>query len=1047
MAIPRNNKKQRDPDPLAKLSALDAVDLELDGHFGRISLKTPNPPPYKELVNLVGAGKMSPRQAGKFVDDWHKGTRSGIPNTEVNLVTNSSDRSRILQRILRATGHGQTLMAKVDLGDIRPRSDMEVDLLLEALFDKWDSDAILDRMAYHLTLSFPSEKAAVLTAAARALEHISVGLPAPQWALDAKPTGKDPYALARAREEILRRTLQGQILEAQLKNPEATLKVSPGVQYSPPAGTSRVAFRGFPGGPLDRSHDRGHLTNYLAQAVSQGLMDPNSAWGLYKKWVTGESIEIPTTADKLHWSEMADLVKNALLKDDPTAMADINWTPATDLEKGVDAAVKEAVAQTTKGKAAKSAFGKVRATEEENREWLKTVSISIMRDLNIYGADILAKGQQEVTRVLAEILTQIPGLETRRTIRFEEFRRFIRWAIGHQADSEVMTSVIYNLHEAGVLQRQTINEAGNVEDIKNTPAGIWLREFGEDLPKVAMLDENGVTQMGTMADARAQMETSHIVRLKSPEKLAELYQGKSGDELMRFATQAVSSGSMTADFAAAAVSLHAVGDKMRQASMDAAREAILNRATPEAKARLEARSPKAAAGIASGVSQVAAAKEPKRATKAEIEDLLVVATRATVRTINGQSVDYEKLAKDLKRWHHARALGADMEAHEIENLGPLELSKKEKRTKQAIFESHCQTLLDHIEGQHPENGTRFPSPGKLYELTESLETERLRDLFGDDAMDSKNAPKSEAKDDAHVKTWAKAIGGDEDGETDQPALNVALGNYRGMTMEAAELEVATEILQGKLTRDMGKRILRQHARVGELLAEIKADLSPEKRNEDHDANQGKREGKRSMKQKALDTIKDDAKEIALRTGVKRTRALIATKIAEFWAKRSVTRTHGESEESFQARVNAQRGAVSSFLSSEAGQDALSYAIGFAWPMVEDQFQDPVVREYGAKIAREIRIQGGTNLLDGFLTEVIFPLAGVLTEEAKNFGNIMTGGAPATQAIEGTNIRVDTTPHDKEQDAEIQALKAQLARLEGRVPGAETDAAKTASANR
>lgn len=1042
MAISRNLKNQRDPDPLARLSALDDVDLEIDGHFGRLSLKTPDPPPYKHLVNLVGAGKMSPWQAGRFVDDWHKGNRAGIPNTEVNPVTNVSDRSRVLQRILRATGHGKTLMARIKLDDIRPRSDMEIDLLLEALFDEWDSDAILDRMAHTLS-THPSEKTAILTAAARALEHISVGLPAPQWALDAKPNGKDPYAVARAREEILRKTLQGQILKAKLKDPNANYKLVRGVQ--PPVYTgATVSFTGFQGGNLEGSLVRGTVIHRLSQATSLGLMDPNSAWGLYKKWVTGETIEIPMIADKLHWSELADQVKNALLKDDPTAMADIKWTPATDLEKGVDAAVKEAVAQTTKGKAVKSAFGKVRATEEENREWLKTVSISIMRDLNIYGADILAKGQQEVTRVLAEILTQIPGLETRRTIRFEEFRRFIRWAIGHQADSEVMTSVIYNLHEAGVLQRQTINEAGNVEDIKNTPAGIWLREFGEDPPKVAMLDENGMTQMGTMADARAQMETSHIVRLKSPEKLAELYQGKGSEELLKFATQAVSSGSMTADFAAQAVSIHAMGDKMRQASLLAAREAILNKATPEVKDRLDRSKPESVKN--EGVDKTASAspKAAKKATKAEIEDLLVAASRATVRSFNGQSIDYTKLASDVVRWNQARQRGEDAEAHEIENLGALELPRKEKRTKRQIFESNCQTILDHLEGVHPELGSRFPSPAKLYELTEALEAERLANLF-DDGMDSKNAP--EAKEDVQVRTWAKAIGGDQEEQVDRPALDLALSNYRGMTSEAAAQEVAVEILQGKLTRDMGKRILQQHARVEELLAEIKADLSPEKRNKDHDADQGKREGKRTMKQKAIDTIKSDAQEIALRTGVKRTRVLIATKIAEFWTKRSVTRHPGESEESFQARVSEQRGAVASFLSSEAGQNALSYAIGFAWPMVEDQFPDPVVREYGAKIAREIRIQGGTDLLDGFLTEVIFPLAGVLTEEAKNFGNIMTGGTTGTQAIEGTNVRVDTTVHDREQDAEIQALKAQLARLEGRVPGAETDAAKTASANR
>ena len=144
-----------------------------------------------------------------------------------------------------------------------------------------------------------------------------------------------------------------------------------------------------------------------------------------------------------------------------------------------------------------------------------------------------------------------------------------------------------------------------------------------------------------------------------------------------------------------------------------------------------------------------------------------------------------------------------------------------------------------------------------------------------------------------------------------------------------------------------------------------------------------------LKEKALSTVKDDLKEIALRTGVKRTRALLASKVAEFWAKKAVQRKAGESDSEFYARAEQSREGFSAFLLSDAGQSVLAYMVGFAWPMLENQIPDPKVREYGAMVAREIRIQGGTDLLDGFLTEVAFPLLNVLKEEALGFGNQAT----------------------------------------------------------
>ena len=183
-----------------------------------------------------------------------------------------------------------------------------------------------------------------------------------------------------------------------------------------------------------------------------------------------------------------------------------------------------------------------------------------------------------------------------------------------------------------------------------------------------------------------------------------------------------------------------------------------------------------------------------------------------------------------------------------------------------------------------------------------------------------------------------------------------------------------------------------------------------------------------LKEKALSTVKDDLKEIALRTGVKRTRALLASKVAEFWAKKAVQRKAGESDSEFYARAEQSREGFSAFLLSDAGQSVLAYMVGFAWPMLENQIPDPKVREYGAMVAREIRIQGGTDLLDGFLTEVAFPLLNVLKEEALGFGN------QATNAI--TEIATNATPQVRvvdDRDKKIAELEAALAKTKDHAP--------------
>lgn len=171
-------------------------------------------------------------------------------------------------------------------------------------------------------------------------------------------------------------------------------------------------------------------------------------------------------------------------------------------------------------------------------------------------------------------------------------------------------------------------------------------------------------------------------------------------------------------------------------------------------------------------------------------------------------------------------------------------------------------------------------------------------------------------------------------------------------------------------------------------------------------------------QKAKDTLKDDMKEIALRTGVKRIRGAVADRVTNFWASKHVARHARESNEDYAARVLAQKAGIGAFFASEAGQAALAYIVGMTWAALSEEVKDDTVREYGDLVAREIRVQGGTDLLDGFVEEVVTPIVASLTEGSQRVRVLSEG--KATTSVTKTVVSKND---DDKAELELPAIEA------------------------
>lgn len=170
---------------------------------------------------------------------------------------------------------------------------------------------------------------------------------------------------------------------------------------------------------------------------------------------------------------------------------------------------------------------------------------------------------------------------------------------------------------------------------------------------------------------------------------------------------------------------------------------------------------------------------------------------------------------------------------------------------------------------------------------------------------------------------------------------------------------------------------------------------------------------------AKTTIKDDLKEIALRGGVKRIRTALGDRLAAFWTAQQTARKPGESTKAYEQRMAEHESSVKDFLMTDAGQGLMAYVVGMVWTVASEYVNDDNVREYGDVVAKEIRVQGGTDVLDAVITDVVFPMVSVLREETTKF-KAQAISATTAKSIEApaTNLAVTVTPNTEDMEVEM-----------------------------
>ena len=132
---------------------------------------------------------------------------------------------------------------------------------------------------------------------------------------------------------------------------------------------------------------------------------------------------------------------------------------------------------------------------------------------------------------------------------------------------------------------------------------------------------------------------------------------------------------------------------------------------------------------------------------------------------------------------------------------------------------------------------------------------------------------------------------------------------------------------------------------------------------------------------------DEAKEIALRTSVEKSRKFMIKMVSEFLTKRTTIRFDGESDIDFLARAERERSGITALLLSDTGTGVISYVMGSLWPMIENQVPEGTARDLGEAVAKEIRIQGGLSVVDSVVDEVIKPLINFMSAESKSIESV------------------------------------------------------------
>ncbi len=151
----------------------------------------------------------------------------------------------------------------------------------------------------------------------------------------------------------------------------------------------------------------------------------------------------------------------------------------------------------------------------------------------------------------------------------------------------------------------------------------------------------------------------------------------------------------------------------------------------------------------------------------------------------------------------------------------------------------------------------------------------------------------------------------------------------------------------------------------------------------------------------LGVIKDDITTSALRVGVKHTRTAVTGLVTSFVNRITVERLEGESDEDYNLRAEGMRSGVTGFLLGDAGQSVISYMVGLSWAVAGDP--ESSIAKYADPIAQEMRAQGGSELLDGFLESVVFPFVNHMTERATKQPRVRVAHVPeaTTETVKET----------------------------------------------
>lgn len=129
----------------------------------------------------------------------------------------------------------------------------------------------------------------------------------------------------------------------------------------------------------------------------------------------------------------------------------------------------------------------------------------------------------------------------------------------------------------------------------------------------------------------------------------------------------------------------------------------------------------------------------------------------------------------------------------------------------------------------------------------------------------------------------------------------------------------------------------------------------------------------NMASKVMETIRQDAVDIALRSSVQRVRGIMRDRLATWWVRRHNPQRNGETEDNYRLRLSDERVRAEGFLKTETGESALAMAMGIVWSQASGDIPDANLRAFGDTVARELRISAGTDILDGFLEQVLTPI--------------------------------------------------------------------------